>query len=264
MPLFRVTLILRQEQIGWTDEFYATSTDPATVARNAGVLAGLRMGVTTRDVLCTAIRISDDEVFRDSYVVPDFAPIPGTINDRVSNQSFAAARIRLQSGPLYRRFWDMGSLPTLYVSGNQFFADGMPFRAAFAPLQFELGSSGRWGMKVVNRTDNQLALVRSVSVAGVVVMAQDISGLAANGVVKIYWKRGLRPRGAPQYFNVVDFTDVRNFTVFPWNATWPTPYKMRRVLFSIRAFDNCTPMTIANHKRGRPLDLFRGRVSRAL
>lgn len=107
MPFYKINMFFTQAQQGWSDTYYAEAVDPNS-CYNA-CLRGLqrRMGILCPPAQCIAVRLSDENIYRDSslFRVPDAVQF---IESPFPDAAWTAYLVRLESQakfsrPLYLR-----------------------------------------------------------------------------------------------------------------------------------------------------------------
>lgn len=173
MPFARMTFFFQLLKNGWTEIYWGSYgtllselvPQAQTYATKRMVISGLRVGITY-------IRISDDEVYRDSTVSRDgyYAVANGTdplppeldvggnpaaiiaTDPSPANHAFVAAKMRMSSGVLYRRIAYWRGLPedAEPAPGDSLITSVPGYSDSFDALKTEL-TNGKYYFRVQDR-----------------------------------------------------------------------------------------------------------------
>lgn len=264
--MFRTTFFFTNLRSGWSETFYsATATSLQTALDNSIVLADKRIGCISGPAALNYIRVSDDEVLRDSLIsIPSDR---GRYNKDLvdpADAPFSAVLVRLQSGPLYRRPWYLRGMPDNVITGGGEYTPSAQWRGLLNALTIEL-ISGRWALKAVNKvpppslTTAAIPLIPfpgqwSFTFPGAVPFTPGsrarVSGArvtkALNGVWRVVSSAG----------NLL--------TLFradaPASGTWEPTIAVKQLNYQLFPIDQAVVRGGTHRIQGRPFDLHRGRA----
>lgn len=150
LPNVKATLFFEVGKFGWTETYYSSLTDVATVLPIARSLAIQRSQLLTEDVFITAVRVSKDNVKRDSLVTfPARGDQKFKKAEGPTEIPHVCALVRIEGGDKYRRSLFLRGLGDTDIDGLNFEPNG-----AWADAFFLFASKllkDEWGMKVADK-----------------------------------------------------------------------------------------------------------------
>lgn len=263
---------------GWTETHYSiTGQTLATALDHLRDLAIARSNLLGASVLIPYLRVSNDNVFRDSQVTGGILPTGSNLKGPYYNRAFAlAAADFAYSVALFRITGDSDFYRrSLYISGNPDGVQEVDFIIPSGPLgpawvnAFGIWRTvlmgGAWGFKVLLQgPGNPIAQIDDLT-AGVFT-SHAAHGFAQNEMVRV--SRFTPTVGAAAANNPNGVWQVRviSGTTFALRGYTQVAFDPRRLgQVQARRYD-VTPYKAlvlrrwGSHKRGRPFDQSRGRV----
>lgn len=262
---------------GWSETHYSfTAATLAGALTNLQILAGVRSLLLGAGVTLRYMRVSDDDIFRDSRsqqgIMPNIGPDGPWYNPAFRLQpadfAYAAGYSRLQgNSDFYNR--------TLYLSGipdvGQDILHPNPTGAAwlmfYDAFRTEL-LSGKYGFKV-QLVGGAAAPVQISGLAAGVFTTAGAHGLAINDSVKI---RGFLPKTGVAGLNnpngawrVSAIPSATTFGLLGYTQLAFTPTRfgvLRKVVYVVTDYRRMSDVLFTKKSRGRPFGLLVGRRRR--
>ena len=263
-PLFRVNYFY-QDILGkgWSETFFCTLTDYTSVMDRAKMLAPLLINLRGTGVNQIEIRVSDDNVKRDSlvYVAPTADQTTGFPGFEAGEFSDACLLIRMSATPQYRRPLYLAGVPAMYIVNNGQWVPGSAWQAQYQLFVKEM-FSGNWGLKnqVIPGSTNPITTFVGQGSTPYVTFGTSVAhGFVEGTLVNIKGYRGalgLNGRHVVQGVpSLSSFTiNSTQFNVQPKGIPYVYP-----ITYALTPFTNLLQERIVRRKRGRPFDASRGR-----
>lgn len=259
MANIRATFMFKNDNgAGWSETIFSTQIAIPLAMVNAKLMIAPRVGMLGRGSSLAFIRVSDDDVKRDSliYAVPDGDGRPKSRQIQTADIAHTCLLLRIESGFTKRRSLFVRGVPDNICADNGRYEPDPAFSAAYNIWRVAmLGLS--WGIKI--RGDAAAPVnISNVSTVGptglVTITTAAAHGLVQNDVVNIRQVLGaVQVRGLQKVVSVVDAT---NFTIRVSRVV--KPYlgagNVTKNSYSVVALSNIDPIRCSHHNAGRPFD----------
>lgn len=264
--------------VSWSESIYDTGSTVAGLQADAIALRPLRLALSPPEVKLNAIRLSDDDVFRDSqYVIDPAFPYSGTYSSFVTlADPEQTVDVRLETaGPdagslsVHRRIFQLRGMPQKIFDGLQFVGE-TNWNAALDLWRNQIASTGLYGINtrdLINR-----AIVTSITTDGTVSTSQDPAIITLPKFVKISGIRGIAPPPNKEYQVLTVSTGgpaVWTYKIRGWNRpAFPLPTQIGvatavSLVYDVRPIASAILDGSSNRKAGNPFGRRRGRRSKA-
>lgn len=260
----RITFFFRSTRgYGWSETYFTTAASLNGAMTNAKAILPTRVNLNGRGVFLEFIRVSDDEVRRDSqiYVVPR---ADREIKARSAGDGDIAntcVDVRIEAGDTKRRTLFLRGIPDDICLDNGSFVPTPAWNANFGAFSAALGMNQ---IAVRVRTDvSPQFVIANVGTSGptglVTITTQAATGFVLNDVVNIRQVLGAtQVRGLQRVVTIIDAT---NFQVRVARVVKPylgggLVVKNGYALLGISALH---ALRCSHHNAGRPFDSPRGR-----
>ena len=260
MALFRTTWFYKVKNYGWTENFHHPVEDVPTIAARCRDLVPYRKSILANDAELVGIRISDDDIFRDSTFLNDPTIVgPGTFPG-TSDPAFTALLCRFDASTLTRKSLYLRGIPDELVENGAFLnsVDWLPRFNAWRDRVISFG----FGIKRLSTTANPFYDVLSIGADGTVLLAQ-VHTLTAGMKVHFTGVR-ITPKlpTALVVFNPVTSSTFNLPQWAPRGSYLPTGAKVRRYIFQIVSIVSGSSERVVKKSTGRPFDTPVGRRRR--
>jgi len=264
MATMRATFFFTDDNgYGWTETYFNNAGDLPTTMTRARALLPLRikcLGLTSGPSM---IRVSDDEVKRDSqiYIIasgdnrnkdPDAGP---------SDIANTCLVVRIEAGPTIRRTLYMRGIPDGIVLNSGVYSPTPDFGTAFTRFANALGQNG-WSIKslgIVNPVLTNTNIVQPALGQEIRITTLGAHGLAINDTVVIRGVRGASYlAGQHRVFAKIDDTNysILSNRVLPELFNYGTTQKYS---FRLTGISNAQVIRASHRIAGRPFSAPRGR-----
>lgn len=258
-PAYRVTYEWAQDGPGWSESFHTQSTSIPLIEALITAYTQARTAFMVQRCSLLAVRISDDNTFRDIPVRVANANNRGQINAPAATQMDSAV-FSLSAGPSIRRYLYCRGLPRTYNDGRAFNTSS----AAWDPLRAFATFLKNNGIGIFAQPDPSTAQI-AVSYntgSGLIGVTNPITGLIPGSYLTVTANRGINvPRGKMRVLTAPDST---HFTLRGWPLT-ADPIgvaNFRPSSKSVQAVTDAFLNDVGERKVGRPFGLPRGRAVR--
>jgi len=260
MALMRTTWFFKLGGYGWTENFHSTITDVNALVTRVETLAPYRKALLAQDAQLVAVRISDDDIFRDSVFLQN-PPIygqgtyPGT-----SDPAFTSLLTRWDASNVTRKnLYLRGIQDDLVQFGN--FQNDATWAPRWAAYKAQVTGLG-FGIKRIKQTANPQYSIYSV----------DNTGVASTSTAHTFTIgqrvhiTGIRtsPK-VPNLMTVLGPITTFSFVLANWAprpAVYPNNARVRLGGFEVVAIISGVWERIVKKSTGRPFDTPHGRRRR--
>lgn len=177
MAIFQLTFIFNAGRQGWSELFYVDRETGAEASASANAVGAKRKALIGKGTILEAIRVSNVDVFSDSFV--DFSvgntPSPFTA-DLVRDNPSNGWLVRCEAGTLYRRSMWLRGIPDVWIR-----FDSTDFRPIIDPGL--LSNFDSWAAKAVTEGFKMRAFDKGV--ANPRKQITDLLFDGANGVIRV-------------------------------------------------------------------------------
>jgi len=259
MAMIRATFFFEQGKYGWSESIHnlnGTLSGAATAARD---LAFKRMAMLPQSCKISYIRVSDDEVERDSQIVPfDNANFEPIVDESAS--AFTACLIRLEAGATHRRLIYVRPAALSEGINSDPFIDDPSWIGAYNAWKAQL-ITGTWGVKYRNAVGAKVPINAVSSNSNLLNVACTTTGNFFAGD-SIYIGKLPEGKSAMGYYKVRTIIDANSM----WVESYLGPtidvsaggYVQKRS-FTLAAITDVIKLRVVSRKTGRPFDSPRGR-----
>ena len=281
-PLWRVTFFYTAGNTGWSETLFNNLPTLSAVQAAATALNTARLTLMRPDCFSNAIRVSDDNVFRDSsYVQNPAYPIPGSYSQVVTTSHPSTALfLRLETAP--------GSVSAASPNRRIFPLHGIPVDqiqdTTFSPSIIWAGNLGAYKLVLTNSANGWCMRTRSIFAIAPTPVGLSISpqaspsrdGLlttltavpsAVLGAYVVFSRvKGVIPPAGRPFLVVPPITNITPFTVgirgwFPRLTVTGSNIQMEFFSYQLSPIVAAFTDRLGSHKVGRPFGLLRGRRS---
>lgn len=264
MAQIRATFFMRNQRgYGWSETLFSTRANLVEVMADAILLFPKRVNCNGNDVNLYWIRVSDDEIKRDSLVYP----VPEG-NQQSKNRDLGDSEdantcldVQLKAGLLHRRFIYMRGIPDNCITVGGAFTPTPAFTPNFGIWGAAL-TAGPWGLKYLNTVNAQVniaGMVQDGTTGFVTVTTAAAHGLVAGDYVNVTGIQGAtRARGVHRVLSAptaTTFTYKIKLIMQPYVAFGQT----RKVATTVESFNFAQPLRVSRRDTGAPFDRPRGR-----
>lgn len=260
MVMLRTTWFFKVNNYGWTENFHHSSVDTNIVQARVETLAPFRKALLGTNAQLVAVRISDDDVFRDSVFLqnpPIFGPgtYPGTCDP-----AFTSLLTRWDASNVTRKnLYLRGIADDLVVAGE--FDNVATWATRWTAYKTQVAALG-FGIKRIKQTANPQYDVYAIAADGTASTSTAHTFLVGNRV----HLTGVRT--TPKVFST--FTVLGPITTFgfvlanwaPRGVIFPPNGRARLYQFEVVPIINGIWERIVKKSTGRPFDTPRGRRRR--
>lgn len=269
MPMNRCTFFFKDSDgHGWTETFHNNSATLSQVITQALTVVPLRCSILGSSANLAYIRVSDDDVFRDSQVVtiPDAQGV-GTFRG-VSALADVCLLVRSTPNPALtgqvRKITYLRGLPKPILGPADIYAPISAWNAAFNMWAAEI-INGFWSIKTINRLLVPVAITGAVQdvVTGLVTITTALGhGLVLGQGVNISGVIGAAAVNGR--WNVQAVPDATHFKILlqAIMGTYVAGGTAKGVGFQLEPIFRVAPERTAERKAGRPFDSPVGRRRR--
>lgn len=260
MALNRTTWFFKVKNYGWTENFHIPVDDVPTVAARCRDLAPYRKSILANDAELVGVRISDDEIFRDSTFLNDPTIVgPGTFPG-TSDPAFTSLLCRFDASTLTRKNLYLRGIPDELVAEGVFVnsVDWLPRFNAWRDRVITFG----FGIKRLSLTSNPFYDVQSIGSDGTVLLAQTHTLTAGTKVHFTGVRVTPKLPTVMTVFNPVTSSTFQLAQYAPRPTVLPTGAKVRRYLFQIVPIISGSSERVVKKSTGRPFDTPVGRRRR--
>jgi hypothetical protein len=260
MSQFRTTWFFKLNNYGWTENFHHTSQVVNTVELRCETLAPFRKALLGSNAQLVGVRISDDEVFRDSVFLqnpPFFGPgtYPGTCDP-----AFSSLLTRWDASAVTRKNLYLRGIPDDLVIAGQFDNDPTwaPRWTAYRQQVVALG----FGIRRLLRTANPLIPISLIDTLGKVSSTVPHNFVIGN---RVHFTGVKANPKVPTNMFVSAVDNTFNFTVQNWGArgnVFPNAGNVRKFGYEVESIIQGTWERVVKKSTGRPFDTPRGRRRR--
>jgi hypothetical protein len=281
MAMIRMQMFFTEEGsgsrgAGWSETHYSFNKVTLTTAlADLQTLAEKRVQMLGNQVVCTYLRVSDDEVFNDSQVArgpvptvvggvpfynPAFAP---TVPDTAADFAYSVALVRITGDTdFYRRSLYLSGNPDVSQNINNPTPVGAAWLIAFDDWHLTM-VNGSYGFKVLQQGPANPRRVITVIVLGVIT-TQTPHGFVVGDLVKVSRVRGTGnlPNGK---WRVATVPDATHFTLQGWdfaNFIYDRGGIAQKQVYVLTKDTEVFLRRFGSHRRGRPFDSPVGRRRR--
>jgi len=257
MALFRTTWFFKVNNYGWTENFHHMGSDYPTVRVACDALSAFRKSILGSNAQLVGVRISDDEVFRDSEFRQN-PPIfgPGTW-PTASDPAFTSLLTRWDSGQVIRKNLFLRGVPDELVEQGAWVNDPLwatrwsAFRGAVISNQFAIKSLG-------GPAAPQIAVL-NIDATGIVSTGTPHSFIAGD---KVHFSNVKTTPRLPTVMMVTLPITTFSFSLVNWAgrpAVFPTNGRVRKYVFQVVPITAGIWERVIKKSTGRPFDTPRGR-----
>jgi len=272
----RITLFFSGSSYGWTETYFTTADNLDIVKARGILLRDQRSKLLGGRTRVSGMRVSDDDVFRDSLIDASQVVV-GTSDDDgeglafkapAADNPYSAVLLRCESGPLYRKAIYLRGVPDAYIRFDTGFDPPKTWLDRFElfkkvligsappniPFQFKVRS---------HEADNpEKAISNMTFAAGVTTVTTAVAHGALSGdavLIRKVKNDGTKVNGRRIVDKVSDtvFT-LRNFAGDPGYLSGGVLRVERYILTDITS---CQVVRQISRRTGRPFDSPRGRRS---
>ena len=264
MPQLRATFFFKDSGgYGWSETIHSTKPDLTACLAAASSLAAFRISCLGGTSYLPFVRVSDDEVKRDSLIfkVPPGdmfnTSAAGTSSD-IANTSLT---VRLSSTPLRRRTLYMRGIPDDVVKNSGLYTPSQNFQGAFDQWFIQLKTDA-WAIRGKSGValPHTIGLIAQNGTSGdIAVTTLDPHGLAQNDTIVIRGVKGATAlNGTWRVFHV---TDTTNFTLKSQSILkiWTGQGTVTKQAMDLLNITDGEIMGVSHRIAGRPFDSHRGR-----
>lgn len=264
MAKIRATFFFKNnEGLGWSETLFSTRATLVDARNDALLLIPKRVNLNGNDVFLYYLRVSDDEVKRDSEIfrVPKAAQNSKDPELGPSEDAVTALDVALKAGPTQRGTVFMSGIPDNIVTAGGAFTPTATWQANFA-IWAAAVTGGPWGLKYRNTVAPFITITN---------MTQN----GANGIVTVTTSAP-HPFSAGDYVNVLQVggatrargvqkvIDAPTATTFTYRIkmimqTYTGGGKCLPLVYLINAYTTAQVVRVGRHDRGVPFDHARGR-----
>jgi len=265
MGLIKCNFFFRQGEDGWSETIYNNRDTLGAAMEDCLVLNGLRQQLLTGSTDMLQIRVSDENVLRDSRFsqTPGY-PFHGSITAVQSGPASTCIRMRCEAGDLHRRMYFLHAPPKNCYTGAGL-ADPLPIQTALNAWKTEL-KTGHWGIKTRTLVGAAQRPFTSVTDTGLIETTSVPPVFAAGQYVQFLGVNGIMPR-ANRPFQVNAISPIGPTYLIGIRRWKPRPSILTGGFFYIftygfSAIDGVEIDGIGTRKIGRPFGQPVGRRSR--
>lgn len=260
MTMFRTTWFFKVNNYGWTENLHHSAVDLATVSARVNTLAPFRKAILAGNAQLAAVRISDDDLFRDSTVNVN-PPIFGNgTYPGVSDPAFTSLLIRWDASPTTRKSLYLRGIPDELVDTGVFTNDPT-WQTRWNDYRNQVIALG-FAIKRLSVTANPIFTLFQVDAAGIATTNQ-LHNFLAGDRVHVTGIKTTPP--VPPAFTVLTPTSSFSFALGNWaprGLQIPNNGKVRKYLFEVVPITAGVWLRVIKKSTGRPFDSPVGRRRR--
>lgn len=248
---------------GWSEMLWSTLTELAPTMAAAKRLLRPRVALLGRNASLEFIRVSDEEVKRDSLVYPvppGDQVLRGTSEDQHDSANLALIVRMDATNPTARRTLYMRGFKDLYAKAGKFDPDGL-FISRFRTWEAALKADS-WGIKLRNPLAPIQTITNIAQVAGAAQLTITTAanhGFLAGEAVTFNGVRGTNvPKGTYKVFAVPSATTFQIVSDQLLGAVTSNG-TVRRTEYTITGITSAQVMRLSHRIAGRPFDAPVGR-----
>lgn len=257
MPVIRSTFFFKQLKWGWSETLFSTAGTREVALQQAKDYLPVRVRLNGFETTCEYVRISDDLIKRDSLI---WAPPTEDQKSRLitageSDIPNTCVVIRLQADPVGRRTLSMRGIPDRIIATGGLFTPGGVWSDQFRTWRTEI-VSGRWGIKVKDQTQPQVAIDAIAFDLPTLVTTVTLAQNHTIGVGELVQLGGQLPtpelRGlfrtihtGANFFKIKTPFLVPAYTNFAW---------ARKVVYGVATISDAVALRASHRTAGRPFD----------